>query len=362
MRANNNRVLVVDDSALMRKYLRQILEGAGHEVETARNGEEALEKVADFDPAVVTLDINMPVMDGITCLSLIMQQSPRPVVMVSSLTEKGALATFEALELGAVDYVAKPGGTVSLNIRDVTDELLDKVSAAMRVRTGKSRNLRERLRVQREKVQATSARNKSTRPSSRTTKSASVELVMVGVSTGGPGTVEEIVTGLPGDFSAPLVIAQHMPGKFTRVFAERLNKCAELEVVEVNRPTLLSPGQVLIARGDADVKLVRRAGKLMVSSVPVSDRYLWHPSVERLAQSVRELCNPETVICVQLTGMGNDGAKTMMELHKLGARTIAESEETAVVYGMPRELVELGGADRVLPSYEIADQLIKWVM
>ena len=362
MTVHDNKVLVVDDSALMRKHLRQILEDVGYEVETARNGEEALDKIADFDPAVVTLDINMPVMDGITCLSLIMQQSPRPVVMVSSLTEKGALATFEALELGAVDYVAKPGGTVSLNIRDVADELLDKVRAATRARTSKGKSLRQRLRAQREKVQTAPERKVRPRPSTQARKSVQAELIIMGVSTGGPGTVEEIITALPEDFPVPIVIAQHMPGKFTRVFAERLNKSAEIEVVEVSRPTALSPGKVFVARGDADVKLVRRAGKLMVSSIPVSDRYLWHPSVERLAQSVRELCAPETVICVQLTGMGNDGARTMAELHGLGARTIAEAEETAVVYGMPRELVELGGADCVLPSYEIADRLIEWVM
>ncbi len=358
---NNIKVLVVDDSALMRKHLRQILEGAGYEVETARNGEEGLEKISTFDPSIVTLDINMPVMDGITCLSLIMQQNPRPVVMVSSLTEKGALATFEALELGAVDYVAKPGGTVSLNIRDVAEELLEKVGAATRARLGKSRGLRQRLRVQRERVES-KRHQKPWSPTSGAKKSSMPELVVVGVSTGGPGTLEEIITNLPEEFPIPILIAQHMPGRFTRVFAERLDKAARLKVIEVGRPIHLSPGQVLIAKGDADIKLTRRAGKLYASSIPVSDDYLWHPSVERLVESVKQHCEPETVICVQLTGMGNDGAKTMANLHALGARTIAESEETAVVYGMPRELVESGGAECVLPSYEIADKLIEWVM
>ncbi len=354
------RVLVIDDSALMRKHLRQILENADHEVDIARNGEEGLEKIASFDPAVVTLDINMPVMDGITCLSLIMQQCPRPVVMVSSLTEKGALATFEALELGAVDYVAKPGGTVSLNIRDVADDLLDKVGAAAKVRIGKSRGLRQRLRVQREHADITPPKRRA-RPASIAKKTSTpLKLVIIGVSTGGPGTVEEIITELPADFPLPILIAQHMPARFTRVFAERLNKCAALEVMELGSPVALTAGKVFIARGDADVKLVKRVGKLMASSIPASKEYLWHPSVERMAQSVRELCDPESVICVQLTGMGNDGAKTMAELHKLGARTIAESEETAVVYGMPRELVELDGAECVLPSHEIAGQLIQW--
>ena len=356
------KVLVIDDSALMRKHLRQILEGAGYEVEIARNGEEGLERIATFDPKVVTLDINMPVMDGITCLSLIMQQNPLPVVMVSSLTEKGALATFEAMELGAVDYVAKPGGTVSLNIRDVADDLLEKVEAAARARIGKSRGLRQRLRIQRERAETIPPKRRSRSGSKVETKKSDLKLIIIGVSTGGPGTVEEIITSLPANFPLPILVAQHMPARFTRVFAERLNKCAALEIVELGSPVQLLAGQVFIARGDADVKLLKRANKLMAGSVPQDKEFLWHPSVERMVQSAKEVYAPESLICVQLTGMGNDGAKAMADLHKLGTRTIAESEETAVVYGMPRELVELGGADCILPSYEIAEQLIKWAM
>jgi len=356
------KVLVIDDSALMRKHLRQILEAANYEVDTARNGAEGLQKIASFEPAVVTLDINMPVMDGITCLSLIMQQNPLPVVMVSSLTEKGALATFEALELGAVDYVSKPGGTVSLNIREVEEELLDKVASAARARIGKSQGLRQRLRAQREDVEMKAALRRTPCVASTVSKKNTSQLIVIGVSTGGPGTVEEIITSLPSDFPLPILIAQHMPGRFTRVFAERLNKCASLNVVELGSPVALQAGNVIIAHGDADVKLIKRGGKLMVRSIPSSDKYLWHPSVERMVESVKEVCDPKSVICVQLTGMGNDGAKTMHEMYQLGARTIAESEESAVVYGMPRELVELGGAECVLPSYEIADKLIQWAM
>jgi len=354
------KVLVIDDSALMRKQLRNILGEAGCEVQTARNGEEGLEKIASFDPAVVTLDINMPVMDGITCLSLIMQQSPRPVVMVSSLTEKGALATFEALELGAIDYVAKSGGTVSLNIRDVADELLEKVTAASKARIGKSRGLRERLRIQRERAEVFQLKRK-TQPISRKRK-VNYELIIVGVSTGGPGTLEEIINKLPADFPVPILIAQHMPARFTQVLAERLDKSAALDISELSKITPLQAGNVLIARGDADVKLVRRNGTHMVNSIPASNQFLWHPSVERMAQSVKKIYDPESVICVQLTGMGNDGARTMAELHNLGARTIAESEETAVVFGMPRELIELDGAECILPSYEIAEKLVEWTM
>ncbi len=356
------KILIIDDSALMRKHLRQILEEAGYETQTARNGEEGLIKIAEFDPDVVTLDINMPVMDGLTCLSIIMQKFPRPVVMVSSLTEKGALATFEALELGAVDYVSKPGGTVSLNIKEITAELLSKVEAAVRVKIGKSRGLRERLRAQRisPKTQPLKPRAITSKKTLRKDKK-STGLVIVGVSTGGPGTLEEIISVLPADFPLPILVAQHMPSRFTQVFAERLNKICQLDVQELSRPQVPEGGQVFIARGDADIKLVKRGTKLLVTSVPEDKTFLWHPSVERMAMSVKDLYSPTDIICVQLTGMGDDGAQTMAELHELGARCIAESEETAVVYGMPKELVERGGADCVLPSHKIAAKLMEWV-
>ena len=353
----SEKVLVIDDSALMRKHIRQILESQGFDVETARNGQEGLEKIKSYDPSVVSLDINMPVMDGITCLSHIMTEAPRPVVMVSSLTEKGALATFEALELGAVDYVAKPGGTVSLNIKEVSDELVGKIAQAAKARVGSQSSLRNRLRIQREKAEV-----EPTRPKSRINKHASdaPELILVGVSTGGPGTVEKIVDRLPTDFGVPIVIAQHMPERFTQVFAERLNRSSPLTVIEVTRPVRLEAGHVYIAKGDNDIKIITRAGRLMASSVPPSTEHVWHPSVERLVESAMTLVDPKKLICVQLTGMGNDGAYAMTKAHKAGAKTIAESEATAVVYGMPKELVAQGGAQEVLPNNRIADQLLKW--
>ena len=158
------------------------------------------------------------------------------------------------------------------------------------------------------------------------------------------------------------MIAQHMPGRFTEVFANRINKISALEVVEVVKPMPLTQGFVYIAHGDADMKMIRRANTLMLSSVPSDPDFLWHPSVEVLVRSVHGYIEARNIICVQLTGMGNDGAQAMAELHQQGARTIAESEETAIVYGMPRELVKMNGADRILPSYKIADQLVKWLM
>lgn len=357
------KILVVDDSALMRKQIRQILESTNYQVEVARNGQEGLDKIQKFKPDAVTLDINMPVMDGLTCLSHIMTDMPTPVVMVSSLTDKGALATFEALEMGAIDYVAKPGGTVSLNITDIEAELLTKIKAALRSRLGKTRGLRQRLKEQ-HKNQAEKSKAISKRPIRKvvkTKKSKEGGIVVIGVSTGGPGTLEHIIQGLPADFPWPIVVAQHMPANFTKVFAERLNKICDIEVLELNKTSDLIPGQVLIGRGDADVKLIQRKDHVLATSIPMRKEYVWHPSVAYMVQSVGEFYEEHSIICVQLTGMGDDGAQEMNDLHNKGARTIAESEESSVVYGMPKALIDLGGADKVLDYQDVAQQLVDWV-
>lgn len=354
-------ILVIDDSALMRKLIRQILEEAGYAVEVAKNGQEGLDAIKASPPDAVTLDINMPVMDGLTCLSHIMADAPVPVVMVSSLTEKGALSTFEALEMGAIDYVAKPGGTVSLNITDIKDELLSKIRSALRSRVGKTKGLRQRLKEQREHVVAQAPKREKARRLSKAKAKPIDGIVIIGVSTGGPGTLEEVISGFPADFPWPILVAQHMPSKFTKVFADRLNKSCAMNVKELDRATELMPGTVLVAKGDADVKLIRRKDKVLATSVPSSPKFLWHPSVELMAQSVGEFYEEDSIICVQLTGMGNDGASAMTDLNKKGARTIAESEESAVVFGMPQVLIEMGGADVVLDSSDIAQQVMDWV-
>ena len=169
------------------------------------------------------------------------------------------------------------------------------------------------------------------------------------------------MAGLPADFPLPILVAQHMPSKFTAVFANRLNKICALNVVELTRATELQAGTVFIARGDADVKLIQRKDKVLATSIPSNDKYLWHPSVELMAQSVGEFYEEDSIICVQLTGMGNDGAQAMTDLNKKGARTIAESEKSAVVFGMPQKLIEYGGADVVLDSKDIGQQLMNWV-
>ncbi|GAB2953595.1 chemotaxis-specific protein-glutamate methyltransferase CheB [Aquaspirillum soli] len=347
------KLLIVDDSALMRRQLTRLFESEGDFiVRVARNGREAIEENLSFQPDVISLDINMPEMDGLTALSLLMAQRPVPVVMVSSLTEKGALATFEALNLGAVDFVTKPGGTISLSLQEVEAEIVAKIRSAAKARLKKGRGRT-----------VVAAPPPEPAPTTRTFPSRLVRngVVLIGVSTGGPRTLEDILPLLPAEFPWPVVVAQHMPPSFTRPFAERMNNLCELEVSELNRPTTLQAGQVYIAKGGADVVLSDRTGRLMANPRPENPQLLWHPSVELLGRSALEHCNPEHVIAVMLTGMGDDGAESFAELKRRGARTIAESEQSAVVFGMPAALIARDGASIVLPSDQIAKQLLSWL-
>jgi len=346
------KLLIVDDSALMRRQLTQIFEAEGDfQICQARNGREAVEENLRFQPDVVTLDINMPEMDGLTALSLIMAERQVPVIMVSSLTEQGALATFEALNLGAVDYVAKPGGTISLSIDEIREDLVLKVRAAARAKP-RRKGLVQRMRDDRAKA--------APQPVAVRRGAATEGLVIIGVSTGGPSTLEEILPQLPANYPWPVVVAQHMPAAFTKSFAVRLAQCCPLRVVEAGSPMPLEPGTVYIGRGGADILLSLRNGKLTVLPNPENSQFLWHPSVELLGRSVLEFCDPAHVTAVMLTGMGCDGADVFTELKKRGARTIAESEASCVVFGMPAELIKRGGAGLVLPSEKIAAQLNNW--
>ena len=350
------RVLVIDDSALMRRHLTQLLSSQPDmAVQTVRNGAEALAAIASFDPHVVTLDVNMPEMDGITCLSHIMVSSPRPVVMVSSITEAGAEVTFQALGLGAVDFIQKPDGTISLSIERVEAEILTKVRAARRARVRRPDSPAMARAPQARPVRAPVH---APAPSvSHLVKGA----VLIGVSTGGPNALEELLPSLPADFPWPVLVAQHMPAAFTGSFARRLDAICALEVVEVARQMPMEPGRIYIARGDADMRLTRCGVQPLVQPVPADQGHLLHPSVSRLVESAMEVLLPKQLVAVQLTGMGTDGAAQMAELRRRGGRVVAQDEASCVVFGMPGELVRLGGADLVLPIHRIAAQLISWV-
>ena len=352
------KVLVVDDSALVRKLLGQVFADAGEfETRFARDGVEALQALNDFAPDVVTLDVQMPQMDGLTCLDHIMIERPTPVVMFSSLTAEGAEATLEALALGAVDFIAKPGGAVSLRIHALAPEIVARVRAAAGARLRSSLRLRDRIRRRLGADAAPAIGNARGSETQDVAPAAGQGLVVVGVSTGGPPALETMLQALPATFAWPIVIAQHMPATFTGPLARRLDGLCAIQVVEVVKPVRLQAGCAYIGRGEADVVISRRQTGLVAMSVPAQADYPWHPSADRLVRSALDLLPARQIVGVLMTGMGNDGAIAMTKLHNDGGRTIAESEETAVVWGMPGELVNASGASYVEPLPQIAARL-----
>ncbi len=355
------KLLIVDDSALMRRLLTEIFTAAGDfQIEVARSGDEAIERLQTFAPDVVTLDIHMPGMDGLACLDRIMVLRPCPVVMVSALTAEGADETLEAMALGAVDFIPKPRGAVSLEIAAVAPALVEKVRAAASARISRATRLRERVRARvSAAVQAPVKRPRIAAPIALLPSvTANGEgLVLVGCSTGGPPALDSLLSPLPADFPWPIVIAQHMPASFTGPLARRLDRLCVLTVSEVTKATPLLPGHAYVGRGDADILISRRAGVLTALAAPSNPDHFWHPSVDRLVSSAMKFVAAERLIGVLLTGMGNDGASAMTDLKEAGGVTIAESAETAVVWGMPGSLVAAEGASMVVPLDRVAAEL-----
>ncbi|UHC15125.1 chemotaxis-specific protein-glutamate methyltransferase CheB [Methylobacterium currus] len=369
------RLLVVDDSALMRKVVGGIFAAEGDfDLAFARDGLEALDLLPRFAPDVVTLDVTMPGLDGLACLDRIMLERPCPVVMLSSLTGEGAEASLDALARGAVDVLEKPVGAVSLEIDRFAPVLVRTVRAAARSRPRTAHGLAARLRARHAALAPRPAPSPTSRPPDPgppdavatgidPDQSPSVPadpaggLVLVGASTGGPPALTALLSELPAGFPWPIVVAQHMPATFTGPLARRLDGLCALTVQEVTAPAPLVPGRVYVGRGDADVIVVRRPGGLMAAPAPAQADYPWHPSVDRLVESALDLVPPRRLVGVLMTGMGRDGARSMAALRARGGRTIAEAEATAVVWGMPGELVRAGGASVVAPLEAIAAEL-----
>ena len=347
------RVLVVDDSALMRKTLREIL-GTDREIEvvgTARDGEDAVLKARELVPDVITMDVNMPLMDGLTSMQYILEEFPdMPVLILSSITTDGALITFEALELGAFDYIPKPSGTVSSNIYVIGKEIIAKVKAAY----GYSRKSGLRRRI-------LSARNPlPVRPVYTPRKNKDPEtvskVVVIGTSTGGPKTLSEILPMLPAELDASIIIVQHMPASFTSSFAKRLDNESPFSFKEARSGEKVADGKGYLAPGGFHTVVKRE--RLRLTTSPET---LFMPSVNVTMESVLECFGPRKTIGVLLTGMGDDGADAMVKIRRAGGITIAEDESTAIVFGMPREAIERGGAEIVAPAYQIAEEIIKAV-
>lgn len=345
------RVLVVDDSAFMRKIVSDLL-AEDPELEvigTARDGLDGVEKARTLRPDVMTLDVEMPRLDGFGTLQKLAVEAPVPVVMVSSLTKQGAAATFRCLSLGAVDFVAKPSGTISLDMATVQAELIAKVKAAARARPRYRRSpLRETLQ------RAEAPPPTPSRPAIVSGRAAE-RIVIIGSSTGGPGALQEVIPLLPGDLGAAVLVVQHMPPGFTASLADRLDRHAALSVREATEGDLVAPDQVLIAPGGLHM-LISDQRRIVLSEDPPVHGV--RPAVDRTLQSAVPIWQ-QRAVGVILTGMGHDGARGMLALKQAGGYGIAQDEETAVVYGMPRVAREVGGVDEVLPLPQIAAAIVR---
>jgi two-component system chemotaxis response regulator CheB len=353
------KVLIVDDSAFMRSALANML-SSDPEIQivgSARDGLEAIEKVVQLKPDIVTMDVEMPRMDGIAALRHIMAHTPVPVIMVSSLTAEGAQITLEALEIGAVDFIPKNLSEMSLNILRLKEVLVDKIKQLARKGVVR-RAFRPPVRP------ASNARGAvapAMQPVMRTTGDRRVGLVAIGTSTGGPKALQEILPALPKEFPVPIVIAQHMPASFTGPFAERLNQLSKIEVREAKEGDVLRPGLALIAPGGGHMRIARkRSLETVVAISEDRENFIYRPSVDALMTSVAE-CFPGRALGVILTGMGNDGLKGLIDLKKTGGRIFAQNEESCVVYGMPKAVVDAGIADKVLSIEEVAGEIVNSV-
>jgi two-component system, chemotaxis family, protein-glutamate methylesterase/glutaminase len=334
------RALVIDDSAYNRVTLTRMLEAEPWMtvVATAVNGEDGIKQVMKHRPDVITLDLEMPIMDGFAFLRWLMVNLPTPVIAVSSRASDRSV--FKALELGALDFIAKPGGRVSPRLEEIQADLAAKIRQVAEVRID---NLRKRARE--EQVHAAPLLP----PGERCAKG--LELVAVGCSTGGPPAIQHLFQSLPL-LPVPFVVAQHMPPIFTRLFAERVNKLSAYEVREGRDGEILVPGTVYISPGGMQTEVRRLDEMLQLRVTSAGEGDLYAPSVDRLFRSSSDACH-ERLVAVIMTGMGDDGAEAMRIVHERGGGTIAESEESAIIFGMPAEAIRTGAVDEVLPLDQI---------
>ena len=394
------RVLIADDSAFMRKVLSDMFasqpdfEVAG----TARNGQETVDKVRQLSPDLVTLDVNMPVMDGLEALDIIMKEHPMPVVMLSSLTQKGTEQTVKALALGAVDFISKAGGSIS-SIDGITSEILEKCRAAAKAHARKTivasppkpvsagppmmKRIQLPLRQGYKPPESTkpqepvasvntyAKRNnpllkRNANPPAPPSKPSAVpmtdmgrgaeKLVVIGTSTGGPQALQNVITRLPGNLPCGVVIVQHMPAGFTKALADRLNTISEIAVKEAEDGESIRPGQVYIAPGNYHLRIRNGTQIVLGQDPPVGNH---RPAVNVMFSSVASL--GRKLVAVIMTGMGCDGCDGMREIKEAGGYSIAQDEPTCVVYGMPKAVVDAGLADEIKPVQNIAQAIVEAV-
>jgi two-component system, chemotaxis family, protein-glutamate methylesterase/glutaminase len=342
------KVLVVDDSAFMRKLISEFITSTNQleVIGIARNGEDAIAKIKKLRPDVVTLDVEMPKMNGIDALRKIMEECPVPVVMLSSTTKEGAEETVTAMELGAVDFISKPSGTISLDLHKIQDEMVEKVMAASKVNVTKLTSAyRKKSAFLPSKIQDV---GKEPFHSDRAGVLKSAKLILMGTSTGGPRALQSVLTSLPGKLDAPIVVVQHMPPGFTRSLADRLNGQSALDVKEAEDGEILLNGTAYIAPGGFHTRVIEMGTHLSIQlSKDEAPRNGHRPSVDILFESASLIRN-YSKIAVIMTGMGSDGSQGLIKMKEHGeVRAIAESKETCIVFGMPKSAIATNLVDKV---------------
>ncbi len=335
------KVLVVDDSALVRKMLGDIIRSDPQMevVGTASNGLEAVKAAAELDPDVITMDIHMPEMDGLTALEHIMKKNPRPVVMLSALTRRGAVPTIRSLELGAVDFIAKPAH-LPAEARAMSEDVLGKIRMAAGTASTMRRSAFQAPRL--------ASRFKERKP-------ATAKAIVFGASAGGPKALAEILPELPENIPASIIVVQHLPAVFTRTFAERLDYRSGISVKEAERGDRLEPGLALVAPGGFNL-VVTKGGSGRVA-LKEADSVKASPAIDVTMASVAELYG-EDAIGVLMTGMGTDGAEGMARIKEMKGKTVAQDESTSLVFGMPRAAIERRAVDCVVPLREIPEAIL----
>ncbi len=345
------KVLVVDDSSLVRKIVTDILEKDPgiRVVGTANNGKTAIFRNQELDPDVITMDIEMPILDGLAALKQIMATKPKPVIMMSVLTQHGADATFKALELGAVDFIPKASTLMSMSVEEIGDLLVKKVKSVYK----------SKLNINKIEAEKNNSVNQKAdiKP---LLKTVSDKIVAIGTSTGGPSALINVFKKFPEKFPSPVLVVQHMPEGFTTAFSKRLNDSSNLEVKEAEDGDLVLPGHGYVAPGHSHMNIVKVGDKYKLR-VFKAEKVSGHmPSIDVLFDSMAEYVGNRSVGVI-MTGMGKDGSEGLLRIKSEGGYTIAQNEETSVVYGMNRVAVEIGAVNEIVTLSEITDKIVKHI-
>lgn len=338
------KVLVIDDSAMIRKIFTQEL-SKDPEIEVVGTAPDPIvgrDQIVYLKPDVITLDIEMPRMDGLTFLEKLMKHYPMPVVVVSSLAKKGGDVALRAMELGAVEVISKPGSAYSVG--DMSEQLIEKVKAASKVKVFKTQS------------SSLSSYSSNSISSAAISVKTTNKIIAIGASTGGTEALREVLTNMPAN-SPPIVIVQHMPQNFTKAFADRLNDICKIQVKEAVEGEYLSIGKALIAPGNKHMELRRSGTTYYVALLDGPMMFHQRPAVEILFNSVAKYAGKNAVGAI-LTGMGKDGAQGLLNMRNAGANTIAQDEKTSVVFGMPKEAIDLGAAQTIQPLYNIPKTIV----